>query len=254
MRSLTRIRGCLPARRPHRGEPVRWSSIVGYGATPLLLFTLLGASPPEGAELSVAGGSGRYTYSPGCGARGQAVEHIVDARLRVTDARGHSLHLQQTVAPARAVRGSEPGARLMSTSTLLRLGIHRRVWGVELGPALLAHPEGNGLALAPTARVWGGFPEVAYGYAGLLAGVNSGAAAVGAVELGVGHAGERVRAELGGSPFGNVSGRADLGFGRIWVGAEAGVAQAYDDAPLDRRALLRLTLAPRDTRAVRSAE
>lgn len=227
-----------------------WVRIARYGLLPLCALSLLGAHPPpEGVEVSGAAGVGQYSFSSGCGAKGRAIEGIADARVRLRDAKGRTLHVQQTVAPAHVVSssGDEDRDRVTSGASVVRVGLHGNYVGLELGPTVFWIPDLRAPMIAPSLRSWAGVPQTLYGYSGLMAGVGSGALTLNFLEVGVGRAGERGRFELGGSPLGNVSTRGDLRLGRgSWLGVEAGLGPDRGGNTLTARGLLRFTWSPGD--------
>ena len=202
---------------------------------PILMTLCAAGPPPKGAEVNMHAGTGSFEYaSGGCGGptymnRANEVSGFGAATYRSEV--GVSAGAEVSAAGAKTVSsrvsaGAEPGEPRVDEDEIgrerqayagaARFGYHHDYFGIEGGGMVLS-VDGDMITL-PSATTWAGYPRYAYVFGDFLAGPTSLSHLP--IDIGLGHASEHVRAQLGmgfAEPSVLVAGAYGIG-GALFVG------------------------------------
>lgn len=144
---------------PTEHHPVRW-----LAGLPLLLLTLCGASPgQQGTTVTMGTGYADQDVPTGCGA----------VRTRSTPLYGNVSHTYANglTATAEGTLSNLLDRSGVASNIALRLGYQHRYFGFEAGPTVIMNPLVSSQWVPfPSVSVWGGKPELVYGWGRMLAG------------------------------------------------------------------------------------
>ena len=205
---------------------------------PLTLSLCAAAPPKEGLEVRGAAGAEVYeVYTGGCGTTRYA-NRITTGRahgqVSYRSTSGLSVTAEANVGVGKIVDSTivqqdssdtapSPEGKIAHLNSLaVRIGFHGKYGGLEAGVMPLFHNtlnefERSSLNVLPSARGWLGVPEIAYAWLDLFAGPSI--SSWPGMGVGLGHASERLRVEIGYSPQALISQAAFKIDGERWIGA-----------------------------------
>lgn len=209
-------------------------------AASLLALAAVRGPAADRHELGMGAGGGQYWFR-GCASprqEGQFAE--LQAWYRREQANGLSwagelsvsgTRERETGDPPMPAPARPPWNRDFRGVLAARIGYQHRWFGVEAGPAVTKLRVGDGvhLGLLPSIRLTFGLPEYAYAFASLLAEETRGQSRI--IGVGLGHAGESIRAALGAGGAQGNDGTVFADFSlkilpAVWVGAGAQIRTA----------------------------